>query len=212
MKGPAGVFLFERHMQTARLTRDFFDRDTVVVARDLLGRTLVRRFPDGTVARLHIVETEAYTPDGDTANHASRGPTPRTAPMFGPPGHAYVYMIYGKYHCFNIVTEGVGQGAAVLIRAAEPLEGVEILERHRPVRRRYDLTNGPGKLCIALNIDRSFTGHDCITSRHLWFEEGAPIPDDHVARTPRIGIDYAAEHDRLALKRMFIKSNPWVSK
>ncbi len=199
-------------ISTARLTRDFFDRDTVVVARDLLGRILARRFPDGFVARLRIVETEAYTPNGDTANHAIRGRTPRTAPMFGPPGHAYVYMIYGKYHCFNIVTESIGRGAAVLIRAAEPLEGIERLEHHRPVRHHYDLTNGPGKLCLALNIDRSFSGHDCITSRELWLEEGVSIPDDNIAQTPRIGIDYAAEHDRLALKRFFIKSNPWVSK
>lgn len=199
-------------MPTARLTRDFFDRDTVVVARDLLGRTLVRRFPDGSVARLRIVETEAYTPDGDTANHATRGHTSRTAPMFGLPGHAYVYMIYGKYHCFNLVTEGVGRGAAVLIRAAEPLEGIEILQRYRAVRRPYDLTNGPGKLCMALNIDRSFSGHDCITSQELWLEEGVSIPDDDIAQTPRIGIDYAAEQDRLALKRFFIKSNQWVSK
>jgi len=132
--------------------------------------------------------------------------------MFGSPGYAYVYMIYGKYHCFNIVTERVGRGAAVLIRAAEPIESIDILQRYRPVRRRYDLTNGPGKLCLALNIDRSFSGHDCITSQDLWLEEGIAIPDNDIAQTPRIGIDYAAEHDRLALKRFFIKSNPWVSK
>lgn len=151
----------------------FYDRDTVVVARDLLGRTLVHGERRG-----RIVETEAYVGEHDLACHASKGRTPRTAVMFGPPGRAYVYLIYGMHHCFNVVTEAEGHASAVLIRGLAPLEG-ETLVGH-----------GPGRLCRALGIDRRLDGHD-LTRPPLTVRPGTPVPARRIARGPRIGVDYA---------------------
>lgn len=196
----------------SRLPRAFFARSTVEVARDLLGRLLVRRLPDGVELRGRIVETEAYRGEGDTASHASRGRTPRNAVMFGPPGHAYVYLIYGMYHCLNIVTEPEGTAGAVLIRAVEPVSGLERMKALRPVKRLVDLTNGPGKLCQAFAIDRSLNGTDCVEGQELWVEAGQPVDETQVGRSPRVGIEYADEKDRTALWRFFVKGNPWVSR
>lgn len=164
-------------MRARRLTRSFFERDTRVVARDLLGKVIVH--DDGGVRRAaRIVETEAYHGPEDRASHARFGPTPRVAPMFGPAGRTYVYLVYGMHHCVNLVTGPEGFPAAVLLRAAEPLEGC----RHS--------TTGPGNLCRALGIrtDRH-SGLDLATGP-IWIED-APRPPGAVARTPRIGVDYA---------------------
>jgi DNA-3-methyladenine glycosylase len=177
-----------------RLERDFFARDAVTVARDLLGRRLVRNLEGERLAGL-IVETEAYVGESDTACHASRGCTPRTRVMYGPPGHYYVYFIYGMYHMLNIVTGAEGEPEAVLVRALLPTEGIERMRRLRngaPLKR---LADGPGKLCQALAIDRAFNGKpvDCDA---LWLEQGVAVPEDRILTSPRIGIGYASEEDQ----------------
>lgn len=178
-----------------KLGRDFFARPTLEVARDLLGRRLVRHL-DGERLSGRIVETEAYVGEADTACHASRGCTPRTQVMYGPPGHFYVYLIYGMYHMLNLVTAAPGQPEAVLVRALWPEEGIDrmlALRGGRVSRRR--LTDGPGKLCQALAIDRGFNGLS-VEGEELWLEEGRPLPDTAVRTGPRVGIDYASEADR----------------
>lgn len=160
----------------------FYDRDTTVVARDLLGRILVHGERRG-----RIVETEAYVGEHDLACHASKGRTARTAVMFGPPGRAYVYLIYGMHHCFNVVTEAEGHASAVLIRGLAPLEGETLVG------------NGPGRLCRALGIDRSLDGHD-LTEPPLTLLPGTPVPARRIARGARIGVDYAGEWAKAPLR------------
>ena len=158
-----------------------------------------------------IVETEAYIGTDDTASHASKGRTPRTAVMFGPPGHAYVYLIYGMHHMLNLVTEAEGFPAAVLIRAIEPVEGLVQMQTRRGRQRGVNLTNGPGKLCAALAIDRQLSGRPLVLGSDIWLEEGTPVPPTDVATGPRIGIDYAAPEDRAAPWRFWIRGNRFVS-
>jgi DNA-3-methyladenine glycosylase len=134
------------------------------------------------------METEAYIGQDDQACHAARGLTPRTRVMFGPPGHAYVYLIYGMHHCLNVVTEPEGFPAAVLIRAVQPEEGLAIMRRHRAGRPDHQLTDGPGKLCQALSITRAMNAYDLVNGELLFIEEEAPIPDELVMTTPRVGI------------------------
>jgi DNA-3-methyladenine glycosylase len=155
-----------------RLKREFFNRPTLTVARELLGKFLVRKMGDKMV-RTRITETEAYCGPKDKACHASKGLTPRTKVMFGPPGHAYVYLIYGMYHCLNIVTEKEGYPAAVLIRGVQGM-------------------TGPGKLCRKLEIDKRLNAIDMTKSRELWVEDRSSAPA-RIKRTPRIGVDYAGE-------------------
>jgi DNA-3-methyladenine glycosylase len=193
-----------------RLARTFYARDTVQVARDLLGRRLVRRL-EGERLSGRIVETEAYVGEADAASHASRGQTARNAVMFGPAGHAYVYFIYGMHYCFNVVTEQEGFGAAVLIRALEPLEGIDAMRRHRHGRDGVELTNGPAKLCYALAIDRDLNGADLVQGDALWIESGEPLPQEDVASGPRVGV----RGDKRALTvpwRFWVKDHPYVSK
>jgi len=170
-----------------RLERAFFARDTLRVARELLGQRLVRQLNGQRIAG-RIVETEAYVGEGDAACHAARGRTARNAVMFGPAGYAYVYFIYGMHYCFNIVTETEGFGAAVLVRALEPLEGIDAMRHHRKGRDGVELTNGPAKLCYALAIDRGLNGADLATSEELWIEGDVSMPDDEVATGPRVGV------------------------
>ena len=158
--------------------------DTVAIARRLLGCHLVREV-DGRRLVGCIVETEAYC-EGDPASHSCRGLTARNASMFAKPGTAYVYLIYGMNHCLNVVTGPEGYGAAVLIRALEPLEGLEEMRARRG--RTTDLLNGPGKLCQAFAIDRSLDGEDLLTSDRLYLLEAPPLDDDRILATPRIGI------------------------
>jgi DNA-3-methyladenine glycosylase len=164
----------------AHLGREFYERPTLTVARELLGCWLVHELPSGR-REGRIVETEAYIGADDRASHASRGRTRRTEVMFGPPGVAYVYLIYGMHNCLNVVTEPAGYPAAVLVRALEPGLGVELP------------TNGPGRLCRALAIDRSHNGHDLVHGPlRIERRDSAPSPD-RIEVGPRVGVDYAGE-------------------
>lgn len=162
--------------------------NTVEAARRLLGCVLVRREGEEVLAG-RIVETEAYRPD-DPASHSFRGPSARNAAMFGRPGLAYVYLIYGRNHCLNVVTEAAGTGAAVLIRALEPLGGQDAM---RARRQSPHLTNGPGRLCQALGIDRSLDGTDLLSGDRLYLLAAPPLPAEAVACSGRIGITKAAD-------------------
>lgn len=172
---------------SGRLGRDFYAHDTLQVARELLGKRLVRVIDKERLSGL-IVETEAYIGEEDRACHASRGRTPRTEVMYGPPGHAYIYFIYGMYHCLNVVTDRVGFPAAVLIRGIRPQEGIEYMRRNRGFPPKGELTNGPGKLCQALAIDQTLNGLDLSQSDLLFIEEAAEVDPGEIEVTPRIGI------------------------
>lgn len=187
------------------LPLEFFERPTDVVARLLLGCTLVRRSGDEEMAGI-IVETEAYMPTGDEANHTYRGQTPRNAAMFGRAGILYVYKIYGIHHCVNFVTEAEGQGCAVLIRAVEPVAGIPAMQQRRGVNGVDTLCNGPGKLAQAFGFTTadSFTPLDGLD---VCVRSGFEIPDDRVGVTSRIGLSKAVE---LPL-RFFVRGNPHVS-
>ncbi len=176
------------------LTREFFARDAVTLARDMLGKKLLRRH-QGQVLGGIIVETEAYLGEDDTACHASRGCTPRTQVMYGSAGHYYVYLIYGMYHMLNIVTGEEGHPQAVLVRALRPVLGVEQMVALRGGVAEKQLCNGPGKLCQALAIDRSFNGLP-VDGADLWLEDAPPVDDAHVSAGPRVGIGYASNKDQ----------------
>jgi len=180
-----------------KLPREFYDRDTEQVARELLGKLLVRRI-DGVSRIGKIVETEAYLGVHDLASHSSRGRTPRTEVMFGPPGYAYVYIIYGVHHCLNVVTEPEGHASAVLLRALEPVRNIE------------SNTKGPGLLCRALGIDRRLNGHD-LTGGELFLSEPERIEPFEIEARPRIGVDYAREWAEKPL-RFIIRGNPSLSR
>jgi DNA-3-methyladenine glycosylase len=186
------------------LERSFYERDTLAVTRDLLGKRLVR-LVGGTRLSGFIVETEAYIGEGDSACHASRGRTRRNAVMFGPPGYAYVYFVYGMHYCLNAVTEAEGFPAAVLIRALEPAEGLEEMRRRRGGCPDHQLANGPARLCQALGIGRALNGADLCAVGPLFIADGPSVPDEEVLRTPRVGISYAEEKDQRALWRFLIK-------
>jgi DNA-3-methyladenine glycosylase len=197
-----------------RLSRSFFARDTLAVTRDLLGRYLVHEL-DGMRLSGKIVEVEAYVGEDDEASHASPGPTERNASMYGPAGHAYVYLIYGMYHCFNIVTERAGFPAAVLVRALEPLEGLDSMRKRRGavgMRDIHKLTSGPGRLCQAMAIDRQHDGADlCAPQASLFLEMGDSIPDAVVASSPRINV----RGDEVATRtpwRFYVQGSPHVSR
>jgi len=174
----------------------------MTVARELLGKLLVRPRAGQVPLVARIVEVEAYLGERDAASHARRGPTPRAAIMFGPPGFLYVYLVYGMHHCMNLVTETDGVAGAVLIRAAAPLVGFGAGDG-----RRHPLT-GPGKLCAALTITRALNGHDVTRARDLFVaDDGAPAP--RRARSPRIGVDYAGAWAARKL-RFFDARSPYV--
>ena len=180
-----------------KLPRRFYDRDTVFVARELLGNFLVHRA--GGVERIgKIVEVEAYLGAHDLAAHSSKGITERTKIMFGPPGFAYVYLIYGMHHCMNVVTEGEGKGAAVLLRAVEPVKNIS----GKP--------SGPGLLCRAMEIHRGLNAQDLLSDNFFIAAPGVAEQFSIVQR-PRIGVDYA-KHWAKRLLRFYIKDNPFVSR
>ena len=180
-----------------KLPREFYDRDTVLVARELLGKLLVHR-AKGIVRSGKIVEVEAYLGEHDLAAHSSKGRTPRTQIMFGPPGYAYVYFIYGMHFCMNIVTEREGHASAVLLRAVEPVENLE------------GRTCGPGLLCRALHIDKKLNGHDLLSDD---FFIAAPDTTKKISivKRPRIGVDYAKHWAKRHL-RFYLKGNPFISR
>jgi DNA-3-methyladenine glycosylase len=173
-------------LSTSRLARPFFARDTVTVARALLGQRLVRIIAGTRLSGL-ICEAEAYAGPDDQASHAYRR-TPRSAIMYGPPGHAYVYFIYGTYFCLNVVTEADGQPGAVLLRGLVPQEGIETLRAHRSGVIESRIANGPGNLCAAMGITREQNGLDLCTDDALFLESGVAVPDGEVIVTPRVGV------------------------
>lgn len=180
-----------------KLPREFYDRDTVLVARELIGKVLVH--VDAGVERLgRIVEVEAYLGPHDLAAHSARGLTPRTRVMFGPPGYAYVYFIYGMYFCMNVVTEREGHASAVLLRALEPVKNLD------------GRTCGPGLLCRAMNIDRRLNGHDLL-SDNFYIAAPESAKKLTLVKRPRIGVDYAKHWAKRHL-RFYLKGNPFVSK
>jgi len=195
---------------TDRLRRDFYRRSTLIVAHELLGKRLVRVVGTQRLSG-RIVEVEAYVGEDDAACHAACGRTSRNQVMYGPPGHAYVYFIYGMHHCLNVVTEEEDFPAAVLIRGLEPLEGLEIMRRHRSGKPDRELTNGPAKLCQALAIDRSFNEVDLCTSKVLFIEEGLTVALEEIGTSPRIGIK-ADARARSVPWRFYVKGNDFVSR
>ena len=195
-----------------KLPREFYTRPNVVtVARELLGKLLVVPAPDGTRVSGRIVEVEAYRGPQDRAAHSYGGRrTKRTEPMYGIGGTVYVFFVYGMYYQFNVVANVVDAPHAVLIRAVEPVEGIELMRRRRYGQPDHNLTNGPGKLCIAFGIDRQLDAADLLGNR-VWFEDGPKIPRSQIASGPRIGIDYA-EQWKDKPWRFWIKGNPFVSR
>ncbi|HSN21993.1 MAG TPA: DNA-3-methyladenine glycosylase [Usitatibacter sp.] len=183
--------------QARRLPRSFYDRDTIVVARELLGKHLVHVVA-GVERVGRIVEVEAYLGPHDRAAHSARGLTPRTRVMFGPPGHSYVYLIYGMHWCMNVVTQAEGIASAVLLRALEPVKNIE------------GRTRGPGLLCKAMGIDGRYHGHDLL-SDDLFVSRPAVEPPIRIVKRPRIGVDYAGHWARRLL-RFYVRGNPHVSR
>jgi DNA-3-methyladenine glycosylase len=196
----------------AKLSREFYTRSNVVtVARDLLGKLLVVPSSSGRRVSGLIVETEAYRGPHDRAAHSYGGRrTKRTETMYGLGGTAYVFFVYGMYNQFNVVTNVADAPHAVLIRALEPVEGIEIMRRCRHGQPDHNLTNGPGKLCIALGIDRKLDAADLLGNK-VWLEERQKIGRARIASGPRIGIDYAEEWIDKPW-RFWIKNNPFVSR
>jgi len=167
-----------KYIMKKNLNRKFYSGDTLKIAKSLLGCVLVRRIGKKEIRGV-ITEVEAYIGEDDLASHASKGRTPRTELMFGQPGYAYVYLVYGMYHCFNVVTGKKDFPAAVLIRAVK-VDGIE-----------YKKTNGPGKICKIFEIDRSLNGEDIANGGLIWIEKGGSISKEKVSVFPRIGVAYA---------------------
>jgi DNA-3-methyladenine glycosylase len=195
-----------------KLPRTFYTRPNVVtVARELLGKLLVVPAKNEIRVSGFIVETEAYRGPQDRAAHSYGGRrTKRTEPMYGIGGTAYVFFVYGMYYQFNVVTNAAELPHAVLIRAVEPFEGTDVMRKRRHRQPDHNLTNGPGKLCIALGIDRGLDGADLLGER-VWLEAGRTIGRSRIASGPRIGIDYAEEWVDKPW-RFWIKDNPFVSR
>ena len=179
--------------QPQRLSRDFFDRPTLLVTRDLLGKRLVSLENGSRLSGL-IVETEAYIGEQDQGCHAKGGLTARTRVMFGPPGYAYVYFTYGMHWMLNFVTEAEGMPAAVLIRAIHPQEGLEVIAARRGKQPQKHWTDGPAKICQALGIDGSYNGADlCAPDAHIFIEMAESVPDSAVTTGPRVGLNSVPE-------------------
>ena len=198
--------------KSAKLPREFYLRpDVLTVARDLLGKLLVVPGPNGERVSGKIVEVEAYRGPEDRASHAYGGRrTKRTETMYGTGGVAYVYFVYGMYYQFNVVSNVADVPHAILVRALEPVEGIEIMRTRRHPHPDHNLTSGPGKLCIAMGIDRQLNGADLGGDR-VWLEDYETIPARRIARGPRIGIDYAETWiDRPW--RFWIRDNSYVSR
>lgn len=204
---PRAAHVARRAGGPSSLPADFYSRETEIVAREMLGALLECRTPEGT-ATGRIVETEAYLGEHDPACHAAAGETGRTRWLYGAPGTAYVYFIYGVHWCFNAVTRPMGLPGAVLVRALEPIAGIPIMRARRAAARTdRDLANGPGKLCAALAIDGRHNGLrlDRLPLRIL---AGEQVPDSRVAVSPRIGITRAADWPL----RWYVADSPHVSR
>ncbi len=195
-----------------KLPREFYTRqNTLRVARELLGKKLVVASSDGTRVSGIIVETEAYLGPLDRASHAyGHRRSSRTKPMYSVGGTAYVFFVYGMYHQFNVVSNVEGVPHAILIRALEPSEGIDVMRERRAGRSDTQLTNGPGKLCLAMGIDRSLDGADLLGSK-VWIEMARNLAPRRIASGPRVGIDYAEEYVTKPW-RFWVKDNPHVSR
>jgi DNA-3-methyladenine glycosylase len=190
---------------TARLLpQSFYARDALEVAQDLLGQEIWRG-----VVGLRITEVEAYRYPEDSANHCRAGRTSRNAPMWGPPGHAYVYLCYGIHHMLNLVTNDRGEGAAVLIRSCEPIAGEQAIRRRRGGKSGPTSLTGPGKVAQALGLDTSFSGHPLFVGGGLEVRRGSDASD--ILSGPRVGIGYAEEEHQRAPWRLALADCPWVS-
>ncbi len=195
-----------------RLKRSFFLIPTLEVSKSLLGKTLVRIYKGKRLSG-RIVETEAYIGPKDKASHAYLGKkTKRNLAEFLIGGHVYIYLVYGMYWQLNISTERKGKPSCVLIRALEPLEGIEEMKKLRKETNLKNLTNGPGKLCQALKLDKSFYGEDLVNSKRIWIEGIENISKKMIVKATRIGIDYAGEYWSKVKWRFYIKDSPFVSK
>ena len=187
------------------LPRDFYNRPPQIVARDLLGKQLIRIIDCRRVGGI-ISEVEAYGGEQDLASHAKSGLTPRNKAMYGPAGYAYIYFTYGMHHCCNVVCGPEGFGSGVLIRAVEPVEGVEMIEARRGMSG-VNVTNGPGKICHALDIDRRLSGHS-LAEPPVWLIRRPALPDSAITTGPRIGISKAVHE----LRRFYVTDSRYVSK
>ncbi|GAB4372052.1 MAG: DNA-3-methyladenine glycosylase [Calditrichia bacterium] len=187
------------------LTRSFYSRNPEIVARELLGKRLVRELAGQRLSGM-IIETEAYRGEKDSASHAYHGKTPRNAVMFGPAGFAYIYFIYGKHYMLNLVTGQEGEPSAVLVRALFPLEGLSLMKKLRGTTAK-NLTPGPATICQAMGIDRGLNGWDVTLGQQLWCEEYLHIDEEAIQKGPRIGIPYARPNDRAANLRFWIESD-----
>ena len=190
----------------------FYQRPTTQVAMDLLGKRLVRVLPDGSLLSGLIVETEAYLGIRDRACHTfDNKRTPRTEPMYLEGAHAYIYLIYGMYHCFNVVTEKKDVPEAVLIRALEPDQGIEKMKKIRKTELIKNLCSGPGKLCRALKIDRTLNAHLLLKAPLFIEDVWESVKPSQIVKCPRVWVDYAGAHARWKL-RFYIRGNEFVSK
>lgn len=192
-----------------KLSRSFYERDTITVARELLGKVLVRKTKDGITKGI-IVETEAYLGEKDKAAHSYKAKKDgRVNIQYGKGGFAYVYLIYGMYCCFNVVTQVEGVAECVLIRALEPVGEMDLMHRRRKTDKVKNLCSGPGKLCMAMAIDRSLYGADLL-GEEIYIEDAPPLRDEDIIPSKRINIDYAQEA-RDYLYRFTIRDNNFVS-
>ena len=195
-----------------KLPRSFFHGDTVAIARALLGCVLWRRLDSGELLAARIVETEAYLGANDLASHARRGlRSPRNESMYLEGGHAYVYFTYGMHWCMNVVTQEADLAEAVLLRAAEPVRGIEVMRERRPkAKKDHELMNGPGKICMALDIDKRLDGAS-LRGDQLWLTaRDVEVREEDIAVTPRIGIDNSGDAAAWPL-RFLIRGNRNVS-
>lgn len=191
----------------AVLNKEFYERDTRVVARELLGKVIVRKL-DGKILKGKIVETEAYLGEEDRASHARFGKTNRNYLMFEEAGRVYVYFIYGMYYCLNVTTEVKGKAGAVLIRGIEPLEETEVMKRNRKKAEIKRLTDGPGKICQAMQIDKSFNGEEIFDDNGILYIEQEEKYNFEIVESKRIGVKMDLDENM----RYYIKNNKFVSK
>ncbi|OGD23720.1 hypothetical protein A2Z10_01045 [Candidatus Azambacteria bacterium RBG_16_47_10] len=193
-----------------KLPQSFFQRPTLVVARDLLGKYLVVKNGNSVLSG-KIVETEAYRGEDDLACHASKGRTPRTETLYAEAGTIYVYLIYGMYHCLNIVTEEKDFPSAVLVRAVEPIEGIHTMEKRRKTKHSRALASGPGKLCDAFGITKRMNGKTVFGDTVLIEDRGDVVKRNDIVTVPRVGVDYAGACTHLPW-RFYIKKSGYISR
>lgn len=193
-----------------KLSRAFYERDGLTVSKELLGKILVHDSPEGRIAG-RIVEVEAYMGPGDAAAHTYKNlRSERTAVIHGPGGYAYVYLIYGMYNCFNVVANVAGKPEALLIRALEPVAGIDLMAARRNRKREVELCSGPGKLCQAMGITKDENAED-LRGSTLYILDAPPVPTEEIVACPRINIDYSGEAVHYPW-RFLIKGNPYISK